>query len=299
MMVLLHMVEFAKYKKVILILIAAILITLFLWYEDNAVTVSRYNIKSSRLPQKFEGFKIVQISDFHNKVFTKNDKVLIEKIKAERPDIIVITGDLIDRRRYDEEKAMILIRGIKGIAPVYYAPGNHEALSGTYESLRKKLTQNGVILLENEAIHLKRKNNSISVIGIKDPAFSAKRNGESNKNYKIVQGEIEKIIKTNMTHQERDLSNYKILLSHRCELMDLYAKEDIDVIFTGHAHGGQINIPFIGGLIAPNQGFFPKYYKGTYKENNTVMVVSRGLGNSLAPFRIFNRPEIVSVTLSR
>lgn len=302
-MTLIHIVKLIKYKKLIFFLIIAIFLILFLWYEDNYVAVSHYDIKSIRLPESFNKFKIVHISDFHNKAFIKKDKGLIARIKAERPDMIVVTGDLIDRRRYDEEKAMLLINGIKGIAPIYYVPGNHEALSGKYESLRENLIKNGVILLENKSVNIERKNESISVMGVKDPAFIAKKNSNNinNKNYEIVKGEIEKIVKTDkaLKYNEKHTKNFKILLSHRCELMELYAKEDIDIVFTGHAHGGQIYIPFIGGIMAPNQGFFPKYYKGIYNKGNTTMAVSRGLGNSLAPLRIFNRPEIVSVTLSR
>nr|WP_269153858.1 metallophosphoesterase [Clostridium cochlearium] len=110
-----------------------------MYWGNNSVLVSHYFIKSSRLPSEFNGYKIVQISDLHNKVFPKNNTNLIKSIKYEKPDSIFITGELIDRRRYDEEKALMLIKELKSIAPIYYVPGNHEAWSGKFSYLEDKL----------------------------------------------------------------------------------------------------------------------------------------------------------------
>ena len=275
-------------RKIIASVCILILLIIMLYFENNEIVVSKYTIENSRIPKDFNNFKIIHLSDLHSKTFGKNNGKILSRISKENPDIIIITGDLIDRRRYSEEKAMLLIEKIKHIAPVYYVTGNHEGWSGQFISLEKKLKENGVILLRNESITLKRGNEEVYILGVDDPSFATEGYGESYKDHKIIEGALEKISQK---------SNFNILLSHRPELFNLYKEKEIDLVFSGHAHGGQIIIPFIGGIIAPNQGFFPKYYKGIYKESNTIMVVSRGLGNSAFPQRFFNKPEIVSVQL--
>ncbi|KAJ49824.1 hypothetical protein BD780_001960 [Clostridium tetanomorphum] len=270
-----------------LVLIFFVLI-IFLYLENNNIVISKYKIRSKTLPSEFNNFKILHISDLHNKVFLYNNRGLINKIKKEKADIIVITGDLVDRRKYNEDKAISLIRKLKDIAPIYYVTGNHEGWSGKFHSLEKKLKHEGVTVLRN-ILHIYKKNKqNIFILGVDDPAFSTKNYTDRLKDYDIIKKNLEKINKE---------KGFKILRSHRPELFKLYVEKNIDLVFSGHAHGGQIIIPFLGGIIAPHQGFFPKYYKGTHKKNGTTMVISRGLGNSLAPQRIFNRPEIVTVIL--
>lgn len=269
-----------------------IFLLLFCYFENNSITVSNYIVKSTKLPKQFNNFTIVHISDLHNKVFFKNNSTLIKKIKSQNPDMIVITGDLIDRRRYNEENAMLFINKAKDIAPIYYVTGNHEGWSHKFSSLEKKLKNSNVTVLRNQSVYYEKENEHIVISGIDDPSFNSTNSEESYKNPAIIKKELDMIKNIN------DKNKFKILLCHRPEVFDIYVEENIDLVFTGHAHGGQINIPFVGGLIAPNQGFFPKYYKGTYSKDNTVMVVSRGLGNSIAPLRIFNRPEIVVVKLN-
>lgn len=271
-------------KKHIKLIVIIVFLLCFSYFENNNIVITKYSIKSDKLPKSFNNFKIVQISDLHNKIFYKDNNSLVSKIKSQNPDIIVITGDLVDRRRYNEENALSFIDKVKSIAPIYYVNGNHEGWSGKFESLEKKLKEKGVILLRNESIDYEMDKEKIVILGVDDPSFN---NGDYS----------EDIIKEELL-QVDSKKNYTILLSHRPELFDLYVYNNIDVAFTGHAHGGQIIIPFIGGVIAPNQGFFPKYYKGMYTKNNTTMVLSRGLGNSIVPQRIFNRPEIVTVTLN-
>lgn len=275
-------------RKLIILISIFIFMIIFLYFENNYLMVSKYEVESSRLPVSFNNFKIIHLSDLHSKTFGKDNNKIVNKIIKEDPDIIVITGDLIDRRKYNEEKAMLLVEKIKDIAPIYYVTGNHEGWSGKFSSLEKKLKEKGVTVLRNESVILKKGNEEISLLGVDDPAFSTTGYGEDYKDNKIIGDEIEKIKKAD---------NFNILLSHRPELFNLYRENKIDLVFSGHAHGGQIIIPFIGGVIAPNQGFFPKYYKGLYKESETTMAVSRGLGNSIFPQRIFNNPEIICVEL--
>lgn len=275
-------------KKYTIFISIIVFLACFLYFENNNIVISKYKIKSNKLPKTFDNFKIVQISDLHNKVFYKDNTTLVKKIKSQKPDIIVITGDLVDRRKYNEESALSFIDKISSIAPIYYVNGNHEGWSGKFQSLEKKLKEKGVIVLRNESLYYEKDKDKLLILGVDDPAFNTTGYSEDYMNEHIMKKEL------------FDVNNekyFRMLLSHRPELFQLYVHNNIDIAFTGHAHGGQVILPFLGGIIAPNQGFWPKYYKGIHEKNNTVMVVSRGLGNSLAPFRVFNRPEIVAVTL--
>ena len=275
--------------KYIIFIVIIIFLVCFSYFENNNIVISKYNIKSNRLPKEFNNFRIVQISDLHNKVFYKDNNTLAAKIKSQKPDIIVITGDIVDRRKYNEENALSFIDKIKSIAPIYYVNGNHEGWSGKFESLEKKLKEKGVFVLRNESIYYEKNKEKIMISGVDDPAFNTTGSSEDYMNEGIMKKEL-----LNVSNKKY----FRILLSHRPEFFDLYVNSNIDVAFTGHAHGGQVFIPFLGGIIAPNQGFWPKYYKGMHTKNNAAMIISRGLGNSSAPQRIFNRPEIVTVTLN-
>jgi len=276
--------KFLNKKNIILIAIIAVLVC-FSYFENNNIVISKYDIKSETLPKAFNNFKIVQISDLHNKVFYKDNNTLVAKIKSQKPDIIVITGDLVDRRKYNEEIAISFINKIKSIAPIYFVNGNHEAWDGKFASLEKKLKESGVFVLRNKSVFYEKGKEKILILGVDDPVFNISSKSEDTMKNELLQVNNKKY--------------FRILLSHRPEMFDLYVQNNIDVAFTGHAHGGQVIIPLIGGVFAPSQGFWPKYYKGMYTKNNTTMVLSRGLGNSIAPQRIFNRPEIVSVTLKK
>ena len=279
-----------KMPKILIFLIILIILISFLYFENNSIQITKKELYSSKVPKGFEGFKIIQISDLHSKVFGRNNKDLVEKIKDEKPHIIVITGDLVDRRRYNEDKSLDFIDRIKDICPIYYVTGNHEAWSGKFPSLERKLKERKVNVLRNHKLSVNKGGEHINILGVDDPAFNTKDYSEAYKDFEITKNAL----KSMEYDKERE---FNILLSHRPELFDIYEEAGIDLAFAGHAHGGQINIPFIGGVIAPNQGFFPKYYKGDYNKNNTTMIVSRGLGNSVAPQRLFNRPEIISMTI--
>lgn len=265
--------------KFIVIVLAFIV---FCLWQNNDIVSTNITYRSSKIPVSFNGYTIVQISDLHNKLFGNKQARLLKKIELLVPDIIVITGDIIDSNHININIAMELVKGAVKIAPVYYVSGNHEAWSGVYSELKQRLIDAGVILLDDEKLQIKENDTYIDLIGLSDPSF--KPDGD------LVGERLEDLV-------ESDEQSFKILLSHRPELLDIYASNNIDLVFAGHAHGGQFRIPFIGGLIAPNQGFFPKYTSGTYTMNNTTLVVSRGLGNSVIPIRIFNRPEIIIATL--
>ena len=274
-------------RKILLILIVLIIMSsIYLVINNSRIGVSNFDYRNEDIPEYFSDFKIVQISDLHNKKFGKGQEKLLNKIKEINPDIIVITGDMIDRNKFNLVIAMEFIKGALDIAPVYYVSGNHEYLSNNYTSVKESLVEAGVVVLENQNTSIKIEIGGIlqeiHILGLTDPSFNPYN--------------FESII-TNTLSTWEDIDGFKILLSHRPELFNLYKDYDIDLVFSGHAHGGQIRMPFIGGLFAPDQGFFPEYTNGSYQENDTTMFVSRGLGNSVFPLRVFNNPEIVVVTL--
>lgn len=269
------------------IFLIVIFISLFCIWQNNHIVISNYNYKNKIIPDEFNGFKIVHISDLHNKLFGKNQEYILKKINSASPNIILITGDLIDRRRYDLETSLIFIEGAMEIAPVYYVSGNHEAWSGQYDNIRVQLIKRGVVVLDDTKVELVKGNKKIGILGLTDPAFLTSSYSDEKDT-----SNLEEHLKL-----MRDDDIFQILLSHRPDLIELYSRENIDMIFSGHAHGGQIRIPGIGGIVAPDQGFFPKYTSGFHSIKKSTMYVSRGLGNSLVPIRIFNRPELIVVTL--
>ena len=270
-----------KYKKMIGCICGGLLLAAFLYWQDNGLMLTKMTYEGD-IPRSFDGYKILQVADLQNKVFGRNQKPLLKKINDSSPDIIVITGDLLDRHegRTDVDSAMDFIHEIIDIAPVYFVSGNHEHQSGEYDALLEELISAGVTVLDNGKSIIDRNGETITLIGLAD---------------KSVNQYYDKMLHTLMAGQE---DSFNILLSHRPELFETYVQENIDLAFTGHAHGGQIIIPFLRqGIFAPHQGFFPKYTEGMHEKDGTVMVVSRGLGNSSFPFRIFNRPELIEVIL--
>lgn len=275
-------------KRIIVFLTLFIcLCSVFFIWQNNDITVSATEYANSKIPPNFNGYKIVQISDLHNKKFGRNQHRLINHIKELQPDIILITGDIIDRRHYNLDTALEFTSQAAQIAPTYYVTGNHEAWSGKYGIIKSELEKTGVITVDNKTFQLKKNGQKIRLIGTEDPAFYYED---------YLDGADTKAMEEHLDNFA-DEDSFKILLAHRPNFMYLYKNKNIDLVFTGHAHGGQIRLPFIGAFYVPDQGFNPQYTIGCYTENNTTMYVSRGLGNSVFPFRIFNRPEIVAVTL--
>lgn len=276
-------------KKRILSILSLILVVLIGWtlWGNTALEVNEYEIVSDRIPQGFDGFRIAQVSDLHNAEFGEGNGKLIEQLSQTDPDIIVITGDLIDSRHTDLNIALEFCREIMNIAPVYYVSGNHEARVDEYSELKIGLAEAGVIVLETEKLELTSEGESITLIGLKDPSFRTD----------YLFGDAASVTQYALGELQNVSDGFTILFSHRPELFDTYVEAGVDLVFSGHAHGGQFRLPLIGGLVAPNQGFFPKYDAGLFCEGKTTMIVSRGVGNSIIPFRINNPPEIVAVEL--
>lgn len=277
-----------KFKLLIWISLIIVFIAFCIW-QNNSIVVSNFVYHNSKLPVDFNNNKIVHISDLHNKMFGEEQSKLLNQIENLSPDIVIVTGDLVDRRKFDLDTAMWFIKGAVKIAPTYYVSGNHEAWSGQYSQIKQQLNDVGVYIMDDTALDLSIGSSTIQLLGLSDPDFytSDYLEGTDTSNLEEQLG------------QWSDSDKFQLLLTHRPELFDLYCENKIDLIFAGHAHGGQVRLPFIGGLFAPDQGLFPKYTSGRYSKRSSTMYVSRGLGNSIAPIRVFNRPEIVVVTLKR
>jgi predicted MPP superfamily phosphohydrolase len=208
-------------------------------------------------------------------------------LRQTEPDIIVITGDLVDSRRTNIKIAVDFMREAIKIAPCYYVTGNHERRITEFAKLEKQMIEIGVILLRNDSCLLERNGDQLQLMGVDDCSFHPYTNG--NLQVAAMEAEIDRM----------QSKNYTVLLSHRPELAVVYDWYDVELVLCGHAHGGQFRLPLIGGLYAPDQGFFPKYTAGVYEMTDMTMVVSRGLGNSAFPLRFNNRPEIVVVDLNK
>lgn len=270
----------------ILFVIASAIIVSYIW-ENKVIELNKITVVSEDLPKKFDGFRIAHISDVHNAEMGKDNSDIIEILEDVQPDIIAITGDLIDSRKTNLDIALKLAEKMISIAPCYYVTGNHEARIDEYTKFKAELVNSGVTVLENDKTHIDDSGASITVIGINDPSFDTD----------YLFGDSESIVDSRLGNLKDQSEGFTLLLSHRPELFDIYVKNGIDLTLSGHAHGGQFREPYIGGIFAPHQGFFPKYDSGIYTEMDCSMIVSRGIGNSLFPFRSNNRPEIILVEL--
>ena len=265
------------------LLCGAVLLVLWLIWGNSAVTVTRHTVESGDLPVSFSGLRIVQISDLHNASFGQGNCRLLHRLRKENPDIIVVTGDLVCYFRTDAEVALDFIREALKIAPVYYVTGNHESALKKEINVAAELEAIGAESLENEKICLERDGQRITLLGVMDPGFMPGNNRDN--------------VAQVLSEQHSSDDGYTIVLSHRPEFFDVYVSAGVDLVFTGHVHGGQVRIPFIGGVFSQRQGFFPEYDAGIFTEGKTSMIVSRGLGNSRFPLRVNNPPEIVAVEL--
>ena len=278
----------AKRRRLLLAL-ALLCIALIAWiaWGNTALEVTPYTVTSSQLPAKFSGFRIAQISDLHNTQIGKDNEKLLAMLADSQPDLIAITGDLIDSRNTNIQSALDFAAQAIQIAPCYYVTGNHESRIAEYDILKTGLEDLGVIVLENEALTLASGDASIVLAGVQDPSFSSSEYLEDEAPI------MTQALESFQFAQE----DFVLLLSHKPELFPTYCDYPIDLVLTGHVHGGQFRIPYFGGLFAPSQGFFPEYDAGLYEGNGTVMLISRGIGNSVFPFRVNNPPEVLLITL--
>lgn len=270
-----------KHKATLCVCAAAALLTAsaYIAFENNAIVLTEYEYRSDKVSQELDGFKAVHLSDVHGKRFGKENSRLVKIVEEQSPDIIVISGDLIDSRRPDPDAAYELIAKLVPIAPVYYVTGNHEERlpRELYISAMENISALGAHILDGNSETLVYNGAPVNIAGFKDSEY-------------FTVSEARKLASS---------GSFNILINHRPQYAAAYAEAGFDLTFSGHAHGGQARLPFVGGIIAPDQFFFPKYYEGLHRFAQGATVISRGLGNSFLPARINNRPEVVSVTLRK
>jgi predicted MPP superfamily phosphohydrolase len=261
-----------------------------IFLQNTLIEVSKYKIKSDKIPKEFNKFKIVHLSDFHSYGFFEDKFKLIEKINEEHPNIIVMTGDMVNK--YDEnfEKFLKLAEVLSKKYEIYYIIGNHEMRlkKDDLNYIIQKLKKFGIKVLNDEKITIIREKEFINIYGINIPLSY----------YKIVNKptKVEEVI--NSVLNKCNEKEYNILLAHNPLYFEEYSKQNVDLILSGHVHGGMIRLPFIGAVLSPERKFFPKYSSGVYEINNKKLLVSRGIGHSRPGIRLFNKREIVSITLN-
>ncbi len=259
----------------------AVFIAWMVW-SNMSLELNTITVTNEKIPDEFDGYRIVQVSDLHNARFGKDNSRLIEMLKDASPDIIVITGDVVDSSHTNMERAIDFLREAVKIAPCYFVTGNHETyVKDSVEEIKKT----GVKVLQSEEVVLSRNGAEIYMVGVDDPRYVEDLYMEYSD---IALGKIKDIYTKD---------GFKILLSHNPDYIDKYAESGADLVFCGHVHGGQFRLPYVGGLLSPNRTLFPKYDSGVYTRGSTTMIVSRGLGNSVIPVRLNNRPEVILAVL--
>jgi predicted MPP superfamily phosphohydrolase len=275
-----------------------VVLALGFWAFYSGLVVRTYPVISDKIPQG--SVRIVQISDLHSHIYGSDQQPLIDLVAAQQPDIIALTGDIMDEKQPDIG-AVLLLEGIRDIAPVYYVSGNHEYWSGRYDVIRALLEGYGVTVLDNRWEDLSVNGVTLRLCGVddpmmfeytEDPIHLALSGGSENE-----RDNTRALLGSRFSGLDGDALG--VLLAHRAELVDLYLEYGFDLILSGHTHGGQIRLPLVAnGLFAPNQGVFPRYGGGRYDfESEQTLIISRGLSFTAYVPRVFNPPEVVVVDI--
>jgi len=277
-------------RYIFLIIILVFLLIFGILYADSntRLVTTEFELKYDNLPDAFDGYRIVLLADKHGAVHGKDNERLVAAVRSAEPDIIAISGDLIDRFQVGKpverqfETTEVLVKQLVQIAPVYYVTGNHEWDSGMVRPFLAMLEENGIDVLQNKYRQLTIGNDSIILAGIDDP------NGPADmiKPDEFIEG----------IHEREDV-DFLIVLYHRNYSLQRFSRLGVDLVLSGHAHGGMVRLPFTDGLIGPQYELFPTYTSGVYTSGDTNMVVSRGLGNHFGWTRFLNNPQVVVVEL--
>ncbi|MBP8641109.1 MAG: metallophosphoesterase [Oscillospiraceae bacterium] len=267
---------------------AILLLTAAVFLDSRfRIVDTEYSLYYENLPQSFDGYRVVQLSDLHTAQFGEDNDKLINDVTEQNPDIIVITGDLLvrhmEKTNGEQTQAMKpLLEELTEIAPCYFVSGNHEWASGEISELTALLEQLNIIYLKNEFVIIEKGGESIVLAGVEDP------NGPADM---MKPDELAGIISRNYPDK------YIMLLAHRNNWLEKYPDLPVDTILCGHAHGGIVRLPLVGGILGTEMDFLPKYDAGVFNEGNYDLVVSRGLGGQIP--RFLNNPELVTVVLKK
>lgn len=293
-------------KKRYRFLILFIFVASILWnvYWNNDIVLHTYTCQNPDIPEAFKGYRIVQLTDVHSVRNEKQGNLIYDRVVSQKPDLICITGDLVDSTYYaehgvaGEQYTLQLLQKLVALAPTYFVYGNHEMIlldDPVNNPFKLAVEELGVQIINNEVVTLTAADGESRILlgGIQDPSTLYK-----DYRYAFLDSNGERMeamldwVSVGVRNED-----FMILMSHRPEYLEMYDQYPVDVCLTGHAHGGQFRIPFVGGLYAPGQGFFPKYTAGLHRTSDLEMYIGTGIGNSVIPVRIFNPPEIVTVIL--
>lgn len=287
-----------KFKIVTLLIV--LILFVYLYFENTSLFIVQKNeIVSNKIDSNFDGYKILQLSDLHSREFGENNIKLINKIYKIDPDIIVCTGDMMNSTEDDGHVFINLVKKISKDYPVYYIDGNHEQLVeynnvGVYDEFISSLKELDVKVLKNTKVKIQKGSSYINMYGLNiDLVYYSTKAALKEANIEYTEDNFSKTI----NKETFENNKYNILLTHNPIYFEVYEKSGVDLILSGHVHGGIIRIPFKGGLLSPDQEWFPKYYHELYTINDTNMIVSAGLGNDTVNFRIFNPFEMNLITL--
>lgn len=281
-------------KFIIILIIALVLISIFTCFITK-IDLTKYEIFNEKIPEEFDSFKIVQLSDFHSEGHRNTTEKLISKVQDINPDIIVMTGDMVSFDMENIEEVKNLIESLAESYSIYYIDGNHEHLaeflrSGRYVSFMEFMKELGVTTITNDYVEIYRGDKAINLYGINLPLDWT--TGLYVNRYQLEKNYVEK------TLPEVDEEKFNILLAHNPIFFNQYSEWGADLILSGHMHGGIIRIPFTNiGLLSPEKSIFPRYDSGEFSIEESTMIVNRGIGTSSFKLRIFNNPEITVITL--
>ncbi|MFW5893166.1 MAG: metallophosphoesterase [Bacillota bacterium] len=264
-------------KRLVAVILLIILILSYLLWQNNHLSITHYRLEVT--DDALHGIRIVQLSDLHAKTFGEDQERLVDKVLNRDPDLIVLSGDMLDDKVEDTEDHLAFLENLADEVPVYAISGNHEYWTGEIDTVKSVYETLGIDFIDDESRTVNVGEATFTITGIRDRTDFP--NG-----YAYLE-----------SLDDAEGEYFELLLAHRPIHFEGYAAKGYDLVLSGHAHGGMVRLPFIGGVYGPDQGFFPDYTTGPYRNGETTMVVSRGLGNSVMPFRIMNRPEIVVITL--
>ena len=271
-------------KTAVLLVLTALLAAGFLLWGNCSLQTTETALVSPALPPAFDGLRIVELADLHGRVFGRGSRRLLAAVRRAEPDLICIDGDLFDERT---DLAMLppLLRGLCAIAPVYYVTGNHEWRVPGLRGILAQMRACGVTVLQDDWRVLRRGEDALVLAGTDDPCGPAERKTPAELSADI--------------RAEAGEAAFLLLLTHRNDQLPQWSALGVQAVLAGHCHGGVVRLPFVGGLFGTDRRLFPAWDAGLYRQGETALYVSRGLGYTNVHFRLFNRPEVAVIVLRR